>query len=268
MPDHIKVVALGAGHLANHIIPALHTIGCRIVQVYSRSQVNANALAHKVNAQGISDIKELKTEAELYLIMLKDDVIEQFCATLPRLDSDQIIAHTSGATNIEVLKAKGMNYGSFYPLDTFRKNQDKNLEHTPFLIHGNNAHTIRQLRILARKISTSVTECGDEDRLRYHLSAVFINNFNNHLACLAQDFLMDYDLNPKLLNPIALNTFENIINTKACSSQTGPAARQDFKLMNTHLNLLKAHPPMKSLYKELSDSIIDKINKDKNEDCK
>ena len=135
----------------------------------------------------------------------------------------------------------------------------------PFLIHGNNAYTTRTLRVIARKLSSKVIECNDENRLKYHLSAVLMNNFTNHLACRAHSFLKENELDPSFLNPIIETSFEVIKQGKACNNQTGPARRQDYKLMNNHLELIKKDPHLSKIYKTLSDSIIDYYKKENNE---
>lgn len=261
MPETLKIVAIGAGNVAHHLIPALHNMGCDILQVYSKSIYNANNLAHRVSANGTDSINELDETADLYLLMVKDDAISDVCGKIEKLKSTQCLAHTSGATEIDVLKSCAENYGSFYPLESFRKKQSKNLRNTPMLIHGNNDFTKRMLRMSARRISDVVQMCSDEERLKYHVSAVFINNFTNHLACLAQEYLISNDLDPAMLNPITHTTFEKIINVEACDSQTGPAVREDLKLMRKHLNLIKDETIMKNLYRLLSDSIIQQKKK-------
>ena len=264
MPDTIKIVAIGSGHLASHLVPALHDIGCEILQVYSRSIYNANSLAHQVNAEAINELEKLNPEADIYLVMIKDDHIESLCNFLPSLSGKQILAHTAGARSIDVLAEASENYGAFYPLETFRKGQEKNMKEVPFLVNGNNDHTTRSLRVLARRISDNVSESSDDDRLKYHISAVFINNFVNHLACLVHQYLDDNDLDISYLDAITKSGFERILSHESCSSQTGPAQREDHQLIRKHLKMLEDAPHLGNVYKTLSDSII-RLNKTKDE---
>ena len=265
MPDKLKIVAIGSGHLASHLIPSLHSIGCEITQVFSRSIYHANSLAHQVDAEAINSLAKVCDEADLYLIMVKDDVISDVCKQLPSLSGNQILAHTAGAREIDILDAASANYGSFYPLETFRKKHEKDLSEVPFLINGNNEHTKRSLRVLARKISSNVSECSDDDKLRYHISAVFINNFVNHLACLTHKYLDDNDLDIKYLDSIVRSGMDRILDHESCESQTGPAQRNDIQLIRKHLDLLKQDKNMSHIYKTLTDSIIE-LNKKRDED--
>ena len=265
MHEALKLTVIGAGNLAHHLVPALHNIGCHISQVWSRTLINANALAHKVNARAIDNLQMLEDDNELYLIMVKDDALNSVCSSLPALNPDAIIAHSSGAGSIDVLKDLTKHWGCFYPLQSFRKNQESKLSEVPFLVNGNNDHTERELRILARQLSSRVSSCNDEDRLRYHLSAVFINNFTNHLACLAMDFLQDSNLDPKYLDTISKTTFDKIINHDPCQSQTGPAIRKDLELISRHLKLLEGKTRMQDVYRMLSDNIINTYHNSEDE---
>ncbi len=255
MPKSNSIIAIGAGNVASHFIPALHAIGFNIIQVYSRTLSNAQTLARKVKAKAIDDLEAIDHDAEWYLIMVKDDAIKSVLNQLPELNQKQFLAHTSGATPTTLLGKKAENFGSFYALQTFKKGHPANLKQTPFFVYGNNEKTQRLFRITARKISKKVTECSDIDRLKYHISAVFINNFVNHLACVANDYLIQNALDPSMLDPIRKKTFNNILNNDPCQIQTGPAVRNDEKLEKKHLALLKMHPELKKVYKALSSSI-------------
>jgi len=265
MLETLKLTVIGAGNLAHHLVPALHKIGCDISQVWSRTLIHANALAHKVNSSAIDDLQQIEDDSELYLIMVKDDALSSVCMSLPPLNPNAIIAHSSGAGSIDLLENLTQHWGCFYPLQSFRKTQESKLSEVPFLVNGNNEYTIRELRILARQLSTRVSSCSDENRLRYHLSAVFINNFTNHLACLAKDFLQDHELDPKYLDTISKTTFDKIINHDPCQSQTGPAIRKDLDLISRHLKLLSDKNSMQDVYRMLSDNIINTYHNSEDE---
>lgn len=84
------------------------------------------------------------------------------------------------------------------------------------------------------------------------------------MACIAQSILDKNALNPDVLKPIIETTFNNIIHHKACEIQTGPAIRQDYKLQNKHLKVLKSQEMWTRMYKLISASINQTYNKDEN----
>lgn len=259
-----EIVAIGAGNIASHIIPALYQKGCTISQVFSRTHINASGLAHKVKASAIDDLKEIKNDADIYILMISDDSIPIVLSKLPTLNENAIVCHTSGATDIDILANVTDHFGSFYPLQSFKKNKPLDIKKVPFLINASNRDTLRTLRVIARQISTYVENVSDEERLIYHLSAVFVNNFSNHMACIAQTILEQNNLNSEILKPIIETTFQNIITQKACDIQTGPAIRQDYNLQRKHLKIIKNKEMWNKIYKTVSDSIHQTYNTNEN----
>lgn len=262
MPKSISVVCIGAGNVSSHITPALANIGCIIKQVYSRKINNARILAGRVESIAIDNLKDIDKNSDLYLVMVPDDHISDVGMQLPELNENQYLAHCSGAQEISKLKKFATNFGSFYPLQSFRKDQELDMGQTPFLINGSNPETTRFLRTIARKVSSKVYNCTDKERLHYHLAAVYLNNFTNHLACISREILSSKGLDPKVLDPITQTTFEKIIESDPCSSQTGPAIRQDEKLQKKHLKELKDDDDWRKIYKAISRSIKNKYHED------
>ena len=260
--SHIKVVSIGAGNLAHHFIPALHKAGCEILQVYSRTLNNAEKLARKVSATATNNLTHLNKEAEVYLIMVKDDAIKEVIDQLPEFRSDQVLAHSSGATSTQILGKKAAQFGSFYALQSFKKNRPADLEKIPFLIFGNTPYATRLLRMMARQLSPTVKEVNDKSRLRYHLAAVMMNNFTNHLACKTSQFLKENKLDPQILSPIVESSFKRILENNPCEIQTGPAIRNDVKIEKEHLELIKDDAYLSSIYKSLTQSIKKTHNSD------
>jgi len=250
-----KIVAIGAGNIASHLIPALEQIGCDIRQVYSRQIFKARSLAHRVNSEGIDNLSEIITDADWYIIMIADDGIKKVIEQLPEIAQNAVICHTSGATESEILHKVTPNYGSFYPLQSFKKETEVDLQKTPFLLNASNAETLRYMRVVARQISESIFDVTDEERLMYHLAAVYANNFTNHMACIADQILDSHALLPQVLRPIMESTFTKILSKKPCEIQTGPAARNDVQLQKKHLNIISNNEQWSKIYKTISESI-------------
>lgn len=256
-----KVVCIGAGNVASHIIPALFKAGNLITQVYSRNHDHAYRIAIKVDAQPISDLDKIDISADIYLIMVNDDAIAEVTNLLPPLSVKQILCHTSGGTPTNLLADKSNSYGSFYPLETFKKDSAMDMSKVPFLIYGSNDYTTRTLRMVARQISSNVSLATDAQREKYHMSAVFLNNFTTHLVCLAQDYLLEQKLDPKILDAILETTFERMLERNVCDNQTGPALRNDIIVENRHKELLHNNHMLKEVYQILSSSIKAKYHK-------
>jgi predicted short-subunit dehydrogenase-like oxidoreductase (DUF2520 family) len=249
-----QIILIGAGNVATQLGITLYNSGYLISQVYSRTKKSTTALAEKINAEAITDLKKLDTNAAIYVIAVKDDAIADIVKKLNL--KNKIVVHTSGSVPIHILKNISKNYGVFYPLQTFSKDKKVDFKTTPICIEANNPVTARTLKYFARSISNKVQEISSDQRKTIHLAAVFANNFSNHLYSIAEDILTKNKLSFDLLKPLIEETAGKIKNNSPAKMQTGPAIRGDKKTIDAHLKLLKKDKRIKAIYKILSESIL------------
>ena len=88
------------------------------------------------------------------------------------------------------------------------------------------------------------------------------SNFSYHLFSMVKDYCLKNDVNFKDLKPLLENTLENSIRNSPFELQTGPAIRNDYNLINSHLEDLKENQDLKEIYEIFSNQII---KKNKNE---
>jgi len=252
-----SIVAIGAGNLASHFVPALHQSGYEIKTVFSRKNKNAKELAYQVKAQVCTKLHKIDPTADVYLIMVPDHAIAEVTAQLSKIivGEKQIICHSSGATDCTVFNKLKCLHGVFYALQSYSKDYPSNLKTDPFIIYGSSDYAQDRLLSMARKLSRKVITGDDEQRLKYHLTAVFVNNFVNHIHCKAKMFMDQEKLDPSILDPIIEKTYVQLKKEDSCQIQTGPARRGDRKTMKKHLNLLQFDKELADIYKEISDSI-------------
>ena len=167
--------------------------------------------------------------------------------------------HTSGSTSIDVFKkSKIVNYGVLYPLFTFSKENKIDFKKIPFLLESNSNNNIKKIEELVKVISKSYQFVTSEERKKYHLSAVILNNFTTHLLAYTQSYLNKNKLNFNLLNPIVKETFIKSFQTENIANiQTGPASRGDLQIVNEHIEMLAGDKSFQELYTQFSKSIID-----------
>jgi predicted short-subunit dehydrogenase-like oxidoreductase (DUF2520 family) len=249
---HITII--GSGNVATHLAAAFKNAGHNIVQVYSRDMHNASLLAYHVRAEAIDNLEQINPETDLFVIAVKDDVIESIASVLAKYQ--KLIVHTSGATDIYVLLKYTQNAGVFYPLQTFSKTKEVNFSTVPLCIEGANEQIASQLNELADTVTQNVYRIISAERKTLHLAAVFACNFPNYLYYLSQQLLADQKLPFELLRPLILETAEKVQEYLPASVQTGPAVRNDEKTMNAHLQLLHENSELQQLYKLLSQGII------------
>jgi len=151
-------------------------------------------------------------------------------------------------------------YWVFYPLQTFTLGQHVNLEQVPFLVEGSTPAVTKALQELASKLSNSVHNITSEQRKYFHLAAVFVSNFSNHLYSIAWQLLDEQNLDFDFLKPLIKQTAAKVDNLLPMDAQTGPARRNDRKAMAEHLKMLEDHPELKELYKMISGQITKKYH--------
>ncbi len=251
----MKIVFVGAGRLATNLAPALYKAGHEIIQVYSCTLESANKLAILVGAQPIADIEQIVSKADVYIIALKDSVLEEVIPALCAERKNSVFLHTSGSVPISIFENVAINYGVFYPLQTFSKDRTVDFSNIPIFIEASNDGTIDLARRLAGNISNNVNELSSDNRRYIHLSAVFVNNFVNHCYTIAADILTQQGLSFEHLIPLIDETTSKVHDMTPQAAQTGPAIRYDENVINKHLAMLKDTPLLKQLYENMSCSI-------------
>lgn len=238
-----KITLIGAGNVGHHLALILHQSGHSIQQIFSRKYHKAYALAKKVGAKATNKLENVRDGADVYIIAVKDDAIQSVAERL--LLTQGIVAHTSGSASILQLDSH-QQFGSFYPLQTFRKKQMPDWSTLPFCIDGNSDVIKKRLFRLAKTVNKNVYYIDDAQRQTLHLSAVVVNNFTNHLLGISQEIVEDKNIPFDLLVPLLQETIRKAIIHHPFDIQTGPAVRNDTKTIQKHLSLLD-----NEVYKEL-----------------
>lgn len=249
----MKVVFIGAGNLATNLSLALKKAGFTIVQIYSRTAKSSEILAKKTNASFTNNIKKIQPDADLYIASITDDILSE---TLQKLTfTPTLLVHTSGSLPMNLLKNISTDYGVIYPLQTFTKNKISDFKKIPICIEANNKVIEKKLIKISGKISTQVHVFNSEQRGKIHLAAVFACNFTNHMYAVANEILKKEPLSFDLLIPLLKETLFNALESSPFDAQTGPAIRNDIKIMAKHNEMLSDYPLFKKIYSFVSESI-------------
>jgi predicted short-subunit dehydrogenase-like oxidoreductase (DUF2520 family) len=249
-----SVVLIGAGNLATNLGKALCQASVRILQVWSRTEASARMLAKELGCPHTTDAGRIERGAGLYIISVRDDAVIELT---PRLSLENaLVVHTSGSLPMEVLKNVSLNYGVFYPLQTFSRQRTTPFAGIPLCIEANNPLNLALLEGLARKLSNQVFEIDTRQRLILHLAAVFACNFPNFLYVTASDILAPHGLSFDLLKPLIRETTAKVQEASPSEVQTGPAIREDMEIIEKHLRLLEGNADYERIYRLLSENII------------
>lgn len=255
MVNNLKIVIIGSGNVATHMAKALDKVA-DVVQIHSRNIANATRLTEQLRqACPTSDLNEIVTDADLYIVSVNDDAIAHIAGHTP--STAGIWAHTSGSIPANIFAGHKKHYGVFYPLQTFNKVTDVDFSEVPMLIEGESADTCEKLLKAARLISTRVDTADSEKRKLFHRAAVFACNFANYMWCIADDILQEGGYDLTILEPLLKMTLGNALKSGPEKSQTGPARRGDTHVMQNHIEAL---PDDKArLYNIISQSITDRF---------
>ena len=254
----MKITILGAGNVATQLALVLKKSGHQIVQIYNRTDEAGLELAKVVGAEFTSKFEEL-TEAEIYLVAIKDDAIADLGARFK--SNDGIVAHTSGSKSKDLLQNTSANYGIFYPLQTMTKSSKVDFKTVPLLIEGSNKQTTAKLEELAKTISKNVHLVDEQQRQWIHVAAVFANNFTNHLFGISEQLMLAQGLQFEILKPLIFNFIQSLETHSPSEIQTGPAIRGDLQTLEKHMQLLGDDTRLQKVYQVLSESIIEQASK-------
>jgi len=246
----ISVVIIGAGNLATHIFKAFNKANnVSVVQWFNRDLKRIEPYKNSVSIT--NDFSKL-VDADLYILAISDDAISEFSKQLPF--NDKLVVHTSGTVGIHDLDKKHRR-GVFYPLQTFSKDHDIDFKDVPICIETIEKSDLQILKELAQTIESPYYKINTEQRQILHLSAVYVNNFTNHLYRIAHEISDAKGINFDILKPLILETAKKVQTLSPYLAQTGPAKRNDKKTIKKHLKLIE-NKDHKAIYELLTNSII------------
>lgn len=246
-----NISIVGSGNVAYHLGKALKNSGVKINFVYARNIDEGTRFAKMLDSYFINEL-HLLSNTDLVLLCVPDDVIYDLISQIPNKN----ISYTSGSVELKQIQEK--NIGVFYPLQTFRKTDTLAFDKVPFFIESSNKTLENNLILLAKKISSNVSIVSSEERKKYHLSAVFINNFTNHLLYLAKKEADKNGIIWENLMPLFEETFKKNLISNPFDNQTGPAKRNDVQTINKHVSMLNGKS--KEIYQLITESIKSTYN--------
>lgn len=244
----VSIVILGTGNVAQNLFESLYQNDeVNLVAVVGRS---VNSLAFFKDRTEITTDWTNLPKADIYIMAIKDDAIFKVSE---KLEINGLLVHTSGAVSIDAL-SKHAHTGVCYPLQTFTKNKILEFKNIPICIEAKKEKDLTLLKTVAQMVSGTVEHINSSQRKALHVSAVFVNNFTNHLFGIGKQICEQNDMDFTLLKPLIKETVEKLDVLTPKQAQTGPARRGDQKTLHSHLQLLK-EDQHRQIYKLLSNAI-------------
>ena len=249
----MQIVFIGAGNVATVLGKKFVQAGHRILQVYSRNAAAASELAYEWDTESTNYKSLINPAADVYIVAVPDDAIDDVIRDLHL--PGKVVAHTAASVPMEVLAPVSRHYGIIYPLQSLRKEM-RHLPEIPIFFEGGDEKAKTLLGKLATSIAGEQARPADgNERLKLHVAAVVVSNFTNHLYALAEEYCRKEGIDFKQLIPLIEETALRVREIPPSKSQTGPAARGDETTIGKHLQLLEAHPALREIYRQFTDSI-------------
>ena len=215
----MNIGIIGAGKVGIALGHVLKRKGFRIAAVASRRAASLEEARTHIggdcaytldNAQvfGMADVVAITTQDREIR-----KVAEQIFAQGADLDG-KVVFHTSGAhasTELSPLDEKGALLGSFHPLQTF-PDIDSGiavLPETYIFIEGDDG-ALPTLRALASAVGHEPVLLARENKVLYHLSAVFVCNLMAALLYSGEGIMKRINIDLKPFYPIIRATLQNI----------------------------------------------------------
>ena len=250
------ICIIGAGRLAQSLVPALQNAGAEVVQVLSRRASSAESLAKTRGVERWDEFLPGMLDERVGLVWLctPDGAISEVVSTLAQRPHPErrIFVHSSGSTSLEILAPLGTRTGIIYPLQMFTGEGGVDFREVPIFCEASSPDLLGLLHAWAQSISEKVQTLGSHQRLHLHLSAVWAINFSNILLRVAQKELASEGIDFEVLHPLLAEQLKRVQTLGPEKAQTGPAIRGDVSTLHQHLALLTDKPDLKALYIELS----------------
>lgn len=243
----MQTVIIGSGNVAYHLAKAFKQNNISLSQIFGRNQNELQKISSELNIPYSTQDLE---DADLYIISVNDQSIEEVSGIISKKNC--LVAHTSGSLPKEILAGE-YRKSSFYPLQTFSKSKSLDYRKIPFFIETENREDQQLLTELASRISANVMESTHEKRKYIHLTAVFACNFVNHLFVRAKEISDSQEIPFDYFLPLIDETIQKIHEIDPKSAQTGPAVRNDQRVLQLHEQLLKDESL--TIYRTINNSI-------------
>jgi len=251
----MRFTIVGNGNVAWHFLHAFNRAGHICTEI-----IGKGARPQGLQLPSWSEYKQITDtefkETDICFICVNDD---QIANVVERLNYKQtLVVHCSGTMQIDLLE-KFERKAICWPIYSLTKNVPIDYSQMPICIETADFLTYQAVEQFFSPITRLVNQVSDQQRKTLHLSAVFANNFTNHIYNIASDLCEKQNLSFDLIKPLIIQTTEKIKYQMPVTVQTGPAVRHDLNTISKHLELLDASPEYKTLYMLMTELIIEKF---------
>jgi predicted short-subunit dehydrogenase-like oxidoreductase (DUF2520 family) len=246
-----KICIIGSGNVAHFMGKKLLHSQHQVVQIVSPNIEHARKLAEELNCDYSDLLTKINPTVDVVILAINDDALKN--VETNEVLKTKIVIHTAGAVSLKDIKQISNDVACIWPVYSISKNNLPSSNKIPLAVNFSSIDIKNTIMDIALAISSNVFLLTDEQKTVAHVSAVFANNFSNHLFAIAEKLLDKQQIPFEILMPLIKNTVEKLNNHSPFENQTGPAIRNDEKTIQKQLNLLTHED--KIIYETISKSI-------------
>jgi predicted short-subunit dehydrogenase-like oxidoreductase (DUF2520 family) len=242
---------IGAGAVGTALGAALHRADWPVVAVASRDAARRERFRSLVpGARAFAEAPAILDEAELVILTVPDDAIEQLAGEL-RLYGGQALVHTSGVLGAEVLepaRAAGTQVGAFHPLVAFADTERAiaALRGAAVAVEGDD-QLATLLATMAEAIGATAVRLAPGSKAAYHAAAVLAAGgfvaLLDAIAELGRSAGLDEAGSLAIYGNLIEQTLGNARSLGIRAALTGPMTRGDVGTLERHLEALARLAP-------------------------
>ena len=251
--DHICLI--GTGKLSRHLAKKLSIFKEKPIFVWGRNAEQAASIANEFGLVNLNSLQDIP-ENSAVLLCVSDNAIELLANELK--DKSLFLIHFSGTQSISRLTPYTPNAAVIWPNQSFSNAVHIDWKNVPLILEVSNDESKIWLMEIVNALEGPAVFLDEESRKKLHLAAVVANNFINHLLVLTESWCIQNKLDFNLLLPLITQITQNLQNQSPSQLQTGPASRNDWATIHSHIEMLSNFTQLKEVYTLMSNQLADR----------
>lgn len=264
--DH-EIGIIGMGRVGSVLAYQGQKVGLRIAVIQDSNPKVLDQIGQLLSVMPSTNETDLQ-KCSVVIVAVPDreiDAVTQRLLSKKLITAGTLLAHTNGFhvwDTATMEREYGVIAGSIHPLMAFPQNplDARSLNGIGFSLDGVD-EARKELAVLVERLHGIPLKIPADGKILYHIAAVFASNFPVALQGIAleifQSIGMEKDTARTMLNALLDSVRQNLSVSEPCKAISGPAARGDWKTIETHIVELKArYPDLVELYQVLTDAVV------------